>query len=157
MRLPEGDQTGWPTLESSGVPSSCCTVKLGMSSTKMAGARLPVYSSPQSSCRRQFHQVRKLKSAALQVLVILLLVVYSFSHNSLHQPYYMCYRMLMTLQLARQLMVTGVMKQAAVPQTPRLLSMSLVLPLGSCLCCLLRCLKKAWCMPEKPTQVSRRL
>ena len=52
-RAPEGAQTGWPALQSGGVPARRCTRQARRSSTKMAGARFPVYSSPQSSCCTQ--------------------------------------------------------------------------------------------------------
>lgn len=51
--VPDGDHRGWPTLESSGVPARRCTLKSFRSRMKIPGARLPVYSSPQSSWSMQ--------------------------------------------------------------------------------------------------------
>lgn len=47
---PAGVQMGWPMEESGGRPATGATRQLPRPSTNSAGGRLPVFSSPQSSC-----------------------------------------------------------------------------------------------------------
>lgn len=56
---PSGVHSGWPRLVSGGRPVTGFTFQRLRSSTNRAGARLPVFSSPQSSCtNRMLRQAR---------------------------------------------------------------------------------------------------